>query len=156
MTSRKTQELLAQEVTSPTLFAIRFPREHTKLLAWYKKAYWHTPVCEKWVIDGGPPTNLVEKGSSVIFKFTATYDSEFSMFELEGVIDQVLPVGGTGHEWMLLISGVMVKKRDHGDTLESVIVPCYYNSHKRCGFGMVTLTTAYAMGVVSVYALNQW
>ena len=147
MTSHLQRVLDHQDVKSLTFLAIRHPGWDRKLLALYKKIHRHSPRDIAWPIDGGPPTMFIGDGRvTAEFKFMVVKHTEHMSYILLGSIETAIPVGKSDHEWVLVITGTLwrygVNDRD-GVKAEQITIPCFYNSHTRKGFGLVTLITSY-------------
>ena len=160
MTTHQQYVLSNLDVLSLKMLAIRHPEKDRTLLALYKKYYRHQPRDKQWHIDGGPPTAQVKDSGVRLqarLKLMVWKRQECLSYEHQGCIEKAIPVGDSGNEWFLVVTGTLWRYAvGNSDNIkaEDVTITCFYNSHTRKGFGLVPLVTSYEVYGADTYELQ--
>lgn len=159
MTSRLELNLNEAKIESLNLLAILRPEWDRKLLFLYKNANRRAPRSRcKWTIESGPPKNLFcEAGFQATLRLRVVKTGEFANYELNGTVEKIFPVDGKENEWLIVVTGNLWRGRvnDSDKYTAKVSVPCYYNSHDRSGFALVTQIASYEVLCESIFDLNR-
>ena len=158
MASLMLNTLKALDIHSLTLLAICYPETDQRLLDLYRSLYQHQPHDSKWQIHNGPSTAAISsQAAPVRFNFRVQRH-DMIPFELIGQVEQAVPVGNNGCEWLLVARGALWRQHENDSynmKYEGAAIPCFYNSHSRKGFGLVPLVISYEMLVVSIPELQE-